>query len=131
MGSENGNYSYDVITKVLGEKLGFRLVYVPPAERHNVIDTLDIRAFICLEHHNWYGIRKINGKFYKLDSKMDRPVVINNIVEALPELAYYIDLSSDIEGKLNSFCQHEVPVPPPLCYQGQNVAWFSEESLSP
>lgn len=91
-----------------------------------VADVTDMDGFICNKEAHWFAIRKINGRFWNLNSMEERPVLIS-----------HFRLAAEIEGLQNSgysvFC---VPfgLPEPCTSKAQRSRgmpqfWWKEDDL--
>lgn len=89
-------------------------------------DVTEIDGFICNKQAHWFAIRKINGRFWNLNSMAERPQIIS-----------HFKLAEEIQGLQNSgysvFC---VPIGLPLpCtskeqrQRGLPQFWWKEDDL--
>jgi ataxin-3 len=76
----DGNFSIQVLRKALttfgvdmvrfNSEEGIDLLKITPPEQQ--------QGYICNFNDHWFGIRKIKGKFYNLDSLKKKPVVVSD-----------------------------------------------------
>ena len=102
--------------------LNMHLSSIVPCYRHRT----EIEGFICNRAAHWFAIRKINDRYYNLNSTLDRPEIISHFklaaeMEALQAAGYSV------------FCVLE-PLPPPCSSEAQMDMglpqyWWKEEDL--
>lgn len=73
---ESGNFGIDVLRAALLERYNLTLANVCHEQvREKEITTFD--GFVCHRNSHWFAIRKINQRYWNLDSTLDRPVGIS------------------------------------------------------
>ena len=73
----HGNFSIQVLRSALQNQFGLEL----PNLRQEGISSQEpttMEGFICNKQSHWFAIRKINGRYWNLNSTADRPVVISH-----------------------------------------------------
>jgi ataxin-3 len=122
----SGNFSIEVLRAALNAKYGLEL---PSLLQEGVAafgDVTDMEGFICNREAHWFAIRKVNGRFWNLNSMAERPEIIS-----------HFQLATEIQGWQNSgysvFC---VPnsLPPPCSSKAQRSVglpqyWWKEDDL--
>lgn len=83
----HGNFSIQVLRSALQNQFGLEL----PNLRQEGISSQEpttLEGFICNKQSHWFAIRKINGRYWNLNSTADRPVVIShfNVATELDKL---------------------------------------------
>lgn len=74
-----GNFSIQVLKVALEEKFGVNLKHTLSSEALNSgVDVTDFDGFICHKSNHWYSIRKIGGRFWNLNSILERPSPISH-----------------------------------------------------
>lgn len=91
-----GNYDINVIMAALQEK-GFETIWFDKRKDPSCLNLPEIEGFILnipteyrfgflrlpIHRKHWITIREVNGLFYNLDSKLDRPELIGKDAEAV------------------------------------------------
>jgi ataxin-3 len=122
----SGNFSIEVLRAALKKKYALDL---PNIRQEGVLDWGDVTemdGFICNRQAHWFAIRKINGRFWNINSMEERPQIVS-----------HFKLAAEIQGLQNSgysvFC---VPtgLPPPCCSKAQRERglpqyWWKEDDL--
>jgi Ataxin-3 len=114
-----------VLRAALKNKYGLDLPNIRMEGMRN-LEVTEIEGFICNREAHWFAIRKINGRFWNLNSMQERPVIIS-----------HFKLAQEIQNLQNSgysvFC---VPagLPPPCSSKSQRERglpqyWWKEEDL--
>ena len=92
----SGNFSIEVLRAALMNGYGLEL---PNIKQQSVLsngsDITNIDGFICNKSSHWFAIRKINGRYWNLNSTNERPVLISHFnlakeVEELIEKGYSV-----------------------------------------
>lgn len=101
---ESGNFSIEVLRSALMNRYGLEL----PNIRQQSVKSIEITTmdgFICNRSSHWFAIRKINGRYWNLNSTNERP-----------ELISHFNLAKEMEGLMDKgysvFCVVE-RLPPP------------------
>jgi ataxin-3 len=121
-----GNFSIEVLRAALKSKYELDLPNIRQEGVSDFGDVTDMEGFICNREAHWFSIRKINGRFWKLNSTAERPQIIS-----------HFSLATEIQELQNSgysvFC---VPVglSPPCASKAQRERglpqyWWKEEDL--
>lgn len=107
---ESGNFSIEVLRSALMNRYGLEL----PNIRQQGVNSLEITTmdgFICNRSSHWFAIRKINGRYWNLNSTNERP-----------ELISHFNLAKEMEGLQASgysvFCVVE-RLPPPCTSEAE------------
>jgi ataxin-3 len=122
----SGNFSIEVLRSALKTRYSLDLPNIRQEGVGDSIEVTEIEGFICNKSEHWFAIRKINGRFWNLNSTQDRPVLIS-----------HFRLAAEIQGLQNSgysvFC---VPTGlPPACSskaqreRGLPQYWWLEADL--
>jgi len=125
---ESGNFSIEVLRIALLGRYELTLTNV----RHEGVRGLEITefdGFICNRDNHWFAIRKINKRFWNLNSTKERPELISHFRLAA-ELAALQDSGYSV------FCVVEVGRLPPVCAsdaerneRGLLQFWWNEADL--
>ncbi|KAL7509522.1 hypothetical protein ACHAXN_006862 [Cyclotella atomus] len=122
---ESGNFSIEVLRSALMSRHGLEL----PNIRQQGVSSMEITnmsGFICNRSSHWFAIRKINGRFWNLNSTNERP-----------ELISHFNLAKEMEGLQDEgysvFCVVDA-LPPPctsesMMDQGLPQYWWKESDL--
>jgi Ataxin-3 len=122
----SGNFSIEVLRAALRGKYDLDLPNIGQEGVGDSIDVAEMEGFICNRSSHWFAIRKINGRFWNLNSTQERPIAIS-----------HFNLATEIQGLQNSgysvFC---VPLGlPPICSsetqrsRGLPQYWWKESDL--
>lgn len=92
---EAGNFSIEVLRAALKNRYGLNL---PNIRQQGVLDGTDVTeidGFICNRDSHWFAIRKINDRYWNLNSTKDRPEQISHFrlaaeIESLHEAGYSV-----------------------------------------
>jgi ataxin-3 len=87
----SGNFSIEVLRSALLNQYGLSLPNIRQQGIGDQIEVTEIEGFICNREAHWFAIRKINGRFWNLNSTKERP-----------ELISHFHLAAEIEGLQNS-----------------------------
>ena len=125
---ENGNFSLQVLKAALENTFGLSLANIREEGAMNVVkDVTDIEGFICNKQSHWFAIRKINGRFWNLNSTNSCPIIIS-----------HFNLAKEIENLQNEgyhvfFVQDPLPIPCSSFEESQGRGlpqfWWKEEDL--
>lgn len=118
---EQGNFSIEVLRSALKREYGLEL---PNIKEEGVLlnkDVTDAEGFICNKSSHWFAIRKINNKYWNLNSTAERPELISDF-----RLAAEIESLHD-EG-YSVFCV-EKGLPPCDRDRGISEFWWKEGDL--
>eukprot|EP00536_Pseudo-nitzschia_multiseries_P006208 jgi/Psemu1/65478/estExt_Genemark1.C_1290051 len=122
----SGNFSIEVLRAALRYKYDLDLPNVLAQYVQDIGDVTLFDGFICNKDAHWFAIRRINGRFWNLNSMEERPKTIS-----------HFKLATEIAGFQNSgynvFC---VPngLPPPCTTEAQRQQglpqyWWKEDDL--
>jgi len=122
---ESGNFSIEVLRSALLSRYNIELPNIRQQGLSKVeVTTMD--GFICNRSAHWFAIRKINDRYWNLNSTLERPEVIS-----------HFRLAAEVEALQNSgysvFCVVD-SLPPPctneaMMDQGLPKYWWKEEDL--
>ena len=124
----NGNFSLQVLRAALENMFGLTLANIREEGAMTVVkDVTDIEGFICNKQSHWFAIRKINGRFWNLNSTKSCPVQISHF-----SLAKEIETLQN-EGYHVFFVQDPLPIPCSSFEESQGRGapqfWWKEEDL--
>jgi len=124
---EAGNFSIEVLRAALKNRYGLSL---PNVRQQGVLDGRDvteIEGFICNRDSHWFAIRKINDRYWNLNSTKEKPEQISHFrlaaeIEALHDSGYSV------------FCVIDQKLPPPCTTsvgreRGLPQYWWKEDDL--
>eukprot|EP00565_Helicotheca_tamesis_P006417 CAMPEP_0185729884 /NCGR_PEP_ID=MMETSP1171-20130828/7687_1 /TAXON_ID=374046 /ORGANISM="Helicotheca tamensis, Strain CCMP826" /LENGTH=361 /DNA_ID=CAMNT_0028398819 /DNA_START=101 /DNA_END=1186 /DNA_ORIENTATION=- len=122
----SGNFSIEVLRSALMTQNNLSL---PNIRQEGVLDAKDIteiEGFICNRESHWFAIRKINGRYWNLNSTKERPEQIS-----------HFRLAAEIEGLQQSgysvFCVEDALPPPCTTSEGRERGlpqyWWREDDL--
>ena len=122
----SGNFSIEVLRSALKTKYGLELPNIRQEGVGDSTEVTEMEGFICNRSSHWYAIRKINGRFWDLNSTKERPVLIS-----------HFNLAAEIQGLQDKgYSVFTVPVGlPPACssksqrIRGMPEYWWKEEDL--
>jgi len=128
---ESGNFSIQVLQLALSTRYHVNLVNILQDDVKSKVELTEIDGFICNNHNHWFSIRKIRGKFWKLDSCLPRPVTISHF-----HLAAELE-SLHASGGYSVFCVLEKGMLPEPCssdedresFGGLDSFWWNEDDL--
>jgi len=125
---ESGNFSIEVLRSALLSRYELSLTNVRQ-EQVREVEITELDGFICNRENHWFAIRKINERFWNLNSTKERPELISHFrlaaeLEALQTSGYSV------------FCVVEIGKLPPLCNseaerdeRGILQYWWNEADL--
>jgi ataxin-3 len=123
---ESGNFSIEVLRSALMNSYNLELPSLRQKGVGDARDVTEFEGFICNRSSHWFAIRKINGRFYNLNSTLEQPEIISHFklaaeMEALQNAGYSV------------FCVVD-SLPPPCTSQemmesGLLQYWWREEDL--
>jgi len=123
---ESGNFSIEVLRSALMNSFSLELVNIRQKDVRDKIEVTEIEGFICNRASHWFAIRKINDRFYNLNSTLERPEIISHFklaaeMQALQDAGYSV------------FCVLD-SLPPPcsgtaMMDSGLPQYWWKEEDL--
>mmetsp|Transcript_4367 Transcript_4367/g.9533 ORF Transcript_4367/g.9533 Transcript_4367/m.9533 type:complete len:352 (-) Transcript_4367:87-1142(-) len=123
---ESGNFSIEVLRSALLSRFDLELPNIQQKGVRDKVEITNIEGFICNRESHWFAIRKINDRFYNLNSTLERPEVISHFklaaeMEALQNEGYSV------------FCVLK-SLPPPCTSEammdlGLPQYWWKEEDL--
>eukprot|EP00588_Corethron_pennatum_P023702 CAMPEP_0194316496 /NCGR_PEP_ID=MMETSP0171-20130528/13292_1 /TAXON_ID=218684 /ORGANISM="Corethron pennatum, Strain L29A3" /LENGTH=348 /DNA_ID=CAMNT_0039072755 /DNA_START=105 /DNA_END=1151 /DNA_ORIENTATION=+ len=100
-----GNFSIQVLRAALENRYGLGLPNIRQQGVGDSVEVTDVEGFICNRHAHWFAIRKVNGRFWNLDSTKERPQQIS-----------HFNLATEIavlqEGGYSVFCVVDGALPP-------------------
>lgn len=124
---ETGNFSIEVLRAALKNRYGLNL---PNIRQQGILDgrdVTDIDGFVCNRDSHWFAIRKINSRYWNLNSTKERPEQISHFrlaaeIESLQDAGYSV------------FCVIQQKLPPPCTSsagreRGMPQYWWKEEDL--
>jgi Ataxin-3 len=71
---DSGNFSIEVLKVATEQKLGVALVATSPQNQ----DITTFQGFLCHKSDHWFAIRNIGGRFWNLNSTLERPEVVSH-----------------------------------------------------
>jgi len=125
----SGNFSIEVLRSALLRQFQLTLVNTMQENIRNV-EITNFDGFICNKQSHWFAIRKINGRYWNLNSMIERPEQIS-----------HFKLAAEVEGLRNAgysvFCVAEAGCLPAECKdeseltsgRGQKEFWWRESDL--
>ncbi|KAL7553364.1 hypothetical protein ACHAWF_016642 [Thalassiosira exigua] len=123
---ESGNFSIEVLRSALLSKFNLELPNIRQKGVGDKMEVTEIEGFICNRSAHWFAIRKINDRFYNLNSTLERPELISHFklaaeLEALQQAGYSV------------FCVVD-SLPPPCSNEammdlGLPQYWWKEQDL--
>jgi len=124
---ETGNFSIEVLRAALQNRYDMSL---PNIAQQGVLDGKDvtgIEGFICNRDSHWFAIRKINGRYWNLNSTKERP-------EFISQFRLAAEIQGFQEAGYSVFCVVDKKLPPPcITSQGRERGlpqyWWKEEDL--
>jgi ataxin-3 len=90
----SGNFSIEVLRSALKHEYDLDLPNVRQESLGEFGDVTEMEGFICNKDAHWFAIRKINGRFWNLNSMDERPKTIS-----------HFKLATEIAGFQNSGCK--------------------------
>ena len=121
-----GNFSIEVLRSALMTQYGLSLPNIRQEGALNGTDIASVEGFICNKDAHWFAIRLIHGRYWNLNSTLERPKLISHFalaaeMEALQNQGYSV------------FCVVQ-GLPPPCTSaagtsRGLPQYWWKEEDL--
>jgi Ataxin-3 len=71
---DSGNFSIEVLKVAIEQKLGVALV----ATVQNQQEITTFQGFLCHKSDHWFAIRNIGGRFWNLNSTLERPALVSH-----------------------------------------------------
>jgi ataxin-3 len=126
---DSGNFSIEVLRSALLRQFNLTLVNTLQENVRN-LEITNFDGFICNKQSHWFAIRKINGRFWNLNSMIERPEQISHFklaaeVEALRREGYSVFCVAEI-GSLPAECKDEREL---TSGRGQKEFWWKESDL--
>mmetsp|Transcript_14044 Transcript_14044/g.26790 ORF Transcript_14044/g.26790 Transcript_14044/m.26790 type:complete len:369 (+) Transcript_14044:60-1166(+) len=123
---EQGNFSVEVLRAALLSRYRLEL---PNILQKGILDEREITTidgFICNKSAHWFAIRKINGRYWNLNSTLERPEVISHFqlaseVDKLRGAGYSVFC---VVESLPEICTNEA-----MMDQGLPQYWWKEDDL--
>jgi Ataxin-3 len=122
----SGNFSIEVLRSALITQYNLSLPNIRQEKVMDGKDVTDVEGFICNREAHWFAIRKINGRFWNLNSTLEKPTLIS-----------HFGLATEIQGLQNQgysvFCISDGL--PAECYtkagrsRGLPQYWWKESDL--
>jgi Ataxin-3 len=76
---EAGNFSIEVLKAAVQREYGIPLPHLSSQQRREAgEDICNLQGFLCHKSDHWFAIRNIGGRFWNLNSLLERPVVITH-----------------------------------------------------
>ena len=123
----SGNFSIEVLRGALRSHYGLDLPNIRQEGVSDVVaDVTDMEGFICNKQAHWFAIRRVNGRFWNLNSMKEQPEIIS-----------HFNLAKDIQ-RLQDDGYSVFVVPfglPPACTseaqrsRGKPEFWWREKDL--
>jgi len=125
---ESGNFSIEVLRAALLNRYKLSLANV----KHESVRDMEITefdGFICNKDSHWFAVRKIHGRFWNLNSTLERPELITHFCLAteflnLQERGYSVFCVVEI-GKLPEPCSNDEE----KAARGLPEFWWNESDL--
>lgn len=124
----SGNFSIEVLRSALLSQFNLTLANTLQETVRN-IEITNFDGFICNKQSHWFAIRKVNGRYWNLNSISERPEQISHFrlaaeMEALRNEGYSVFCVVEI-GELPNECMNVKE----LAQRGQQDFWWSERDL--
>jgi len=124
----SGNFSVQVIRAALTNAYGLSLPNIRQQGALGSHDVTDVDGFICNKDSHWFAIRKINGRYWNLNSMQERPEVISHFrlaaeIQSLQDSGYSVFLVPPGE-ELPPECRASA-----MRERGLPQYWWREEDL--
>lgn len=75
----SGNFSIEVLRAALRSQYGLDLPNIRQEGVSEIVaDITDMEGFICNKEAHWFAIRRINGRFWNLNSMKEQPEIISH-----------------------------------------------------
>jgi ataxin-3 len=125
---ESGNFSIEVLRSALLSNFDLTLANIGQ-ENIRCTEITNFEGFICNKASHWFAIRKINDRYWNLNSTKERPELISHFrlaaeIEALQNSGYSVFVVVEI-GRLPrpAMSREEADV------RGSTGSWWSETDL--
>lgn len=91
----SGNFSIEVLRAALMNQYNISLPNIRQKGVGDTVEVTDIEGFICNRESHWFAIRKINARFWNLNSTKERPEIISHFrlaaeIQSLQESGYSV-----------------------------------------
>lgn len=73
---EAGNFSIQVLKAALQDTLQVSLPHLSVVRNNK--DVTDFQGFLCHKSDHWFGIRQFGGRFWNLNSMLERPTTVSH-----------------------------------------------------
>lgn len=73
-----GNFSIEVLKAALQQVYGLSLPHLSQQDVLSGKDITETQCFLCHKSDHWFAIRKIGGRYWNLNSTLERPVPISH-----------------------------------------------------
>lgn len=117
----SGNFSVEVLRTALINQYSRSLPSIQQENMKN-LEVTDIEGFICNRQAHWFAIRKINGRYWNLNSTLERP-------EQISHFRLAAEISSFQTSGYSVFCVAGGPLPSSIRDQGLSQYWWLEDHL--
>ncbi|KAL7532416.1 hypothetical protein ACHAXR_004613 [Thalassiosira sp. AJA248-18] len=92
---ESGNFSIEVLRSALLSRFNLELPNIRQEGVKDKMEVTQLGGFICNRSAHWFAIRKINDRFYNLNSTLEKPEVISHFklaaeMQALQDAGYSV-----------------------------------------
>ena len=129
---ESGNFSIEVLRSALMSRYNIELPNIRQ-EGLSKIEVTEIEGFICNRSSHWFTIRKINDRYWNLNSTLERPEVISHFrlaaeIEALQSSGYSVFC---VVSSLPPPCTNEAMMDQGLVSFVTAIVYFISNLLSP
>jgi len=126
---ESGNFSIEVLRSALLTQYGLTLGNIQQ-EGVRDLEVTEMEGFICNRESHWFAIRKINGRFWDLNSTKEMPVPISHFrlaaeIEGLQAHGYSVFCVVDGKGNLPPPCNSVAD----RAERGLPDFWWNESDL--
>jgi ataxin-3 len=121
-----GNFSIQVLSTALKNKYNLDLPNIRQQGVGDSLEVTEIEGFICNREAHWFAIRKINGRYWNLNSMAERPMIISHFklaaeIQALQDSGYSVFcVPSGLSPACSSKAQRE---------RGLPQYWWKEDDL--
>lgn len=73
-----GNFSIEVLKAALQHEFGITLPHLSQQDLLSGKDITDMQGFLCHKSDHWFAIRLIGGRFWNLNSMLERPGIVSH-----------------------------------------------------
>ena len=124
----SGNFSIQVLRAALTNVYGLSLPNIRQQGALGSHDVTDVNGFICNKDSHWFAIRKINGRYWNLNSMQERPEIISHFrlaaeIQSLQDSGYSVFMVPPQE-ELPPECRASA-----MRERGLPQYWWREEDL--